>query len=167
LGSSSTGLIKWDPSAGLRLTGNVSSTATISGGTIQATGSYGSIKMVSSTESTIDFLNSGSSIVGQMRTYNSGNSMLIQYGSGRYDGFDSKPASTGIVMLSSSEITVGRVNADGDLNAGFTSSQNGQTVLAGYWTVPDIPLTRVSLKNIVAQTNTPSATLTGTVWLQV
>ena len=167
LGSSSTGLIKWDPNNGLRLTGNVSSTATISGGTIQATGSYGSIKMVSSTESTIDFLNSGSSIVGQMRTYDSGNSMLIQYGSGRYNGFDSKPVSTGIVMLSSSSISVGRVNSSGDLNAGFISSQNGQTVLAGYWTAPDTNLSTTSLKNIIAQSTQPSVTLTGTVWLQV
>jgi hypothetical protein len=34
LGSSGTGLIKWDPSSGLRLTGNITSSATISGGTL-------------------------------------------------------------------------------------------------------------------------------------
>jgi hypothetical protein len=167
LGSSSTGLIKWDPSAGLRLTGDISSTANITGGTVKATGSYGSIKLSSSTESTIDFLSTSSAVVAQMRTYDSGSSFVIHYGSGRYNGFDSVPASTAVIQMSSTTMSAGRVNSSGVLNAGFISSQNGQTVLAGYWTAPDTNLSTTSLKNIIAQSTQPSVTLTGTVWLQV
>lgn len=167
LGSSSTGLIKWDPSAGLRLTGDISSTANITGGTVKATGSYGSIKLSSSTESTIDFLSTSSAVVAQMRTYDSGSSFVIHYGSGRYNGFDSVPSSTAVIQMSSTTMSAGRVNSSGVLNAGFISSQNGQTVLAGYWTAPDTSLSTTSLKNIIAQSAQPSVTLTGTVWLQV
>lgn len=167
LGSSSTGLIKWDPSAGLRLTGDISSTANITGGTVKATGSYGSIRLSSSTESTIDFLNTSSSVTGQLRSYDNGNSLVLQYGTGRYNGYGSKPVSTGVIDLSASTTSVGHVNSSGVFSSGFVSSQNGQTVLAGYWTAPDTSLSTTSLKNIIAQSTQPSVTLTGTVWLQV
>lgn len=167
LGSSTSGLIKWDPDNGLRLTGNISSTANITGGTIKATGSYGSIKLSSSTESTIDFLNTSSTVTGQLRSYDNGNSIVLQYGAGRYNGFGSKPVSTGVIDLSASTTSVGHVNSSGVFSSGFISSQNGQTVLAGYWTAPDTSLSTNSLKNIIAQSTQPSVTLTGTVWLQV
>jgi len=167
LGSSSTGLIKWDPNAGLRLTGDIASTANISGGTVKATGNYGAIRLSSSTESTIDFLNTSSTVTGQLRSYDNGNSLVLQYGTGRYNGFGSKPASTGVIDLSASTTSVGHVNSSGVFSSGFISSQNGQTVLAGYWTAPDTSLSTTSLKNIIAQSTQPSVMLTGTVWLQV
>lgn len=161
-GSSGTGLIKWDPDAGLRLTGAITSSATIT-----TSGSYGSVALNGVTDS-IDFSTSSGTVAAQLRTYNDNNEFILQYGNSRqYDLPGGYPVSTAAISLSPYGAQVGYINSSGTRISGFYAQNNGLTIMNGYWSASGFSLSTEGVRNVVAQTTAPTTTTIGTIWLQV
>jgi hypothetical protein len=106
-------------------TGNITSTATISGGTVtgaliqtnNTSNTYSGNVRLRSDISTLEFLNTSNTVSAQMYTYNNGNELIIRSGSSRE--FTGYPSSSWFQSVSSAGISLGLSNAAGSTTTLF------------------------------------------------
>ena len=106
-------------------TGNITSTATISGGTVtgaliqtnNTSNTYSGNVRLRSDISTLEFLNTSNTVSAQIYTYNNGNELIIRSGSSRE--FTGYPSSSWFQSVSSAGISLGLSNAAGSTTTLF------------------------------------------------
>jgi hypothetical protein len=145
--------------------GNITSSATITGGTISTSGSaLGSRLRLNGSNDSFEFITSDNNIAGKMYTFNSGNEVIIQHGTSQALGY---PASTAYLSLSSSTVSIGFTNSTGLSTAAMSiGSDGGISVPKSVTALSGGSIAFPTFRNITAGTASPSGGLTGDVYIQ-
>lgn len=106
--------------------GDIESGSTITGATITTTNTGYNRVRLNSSNSSLEFLDSGSSVTGAMYSFTSGE-LIIQNGNKTALGY---PASSGYVSVASSSVTIGRTNSSG-VNIGGLSVDSSTATFSG------------------------------------
>lgn len=153
--------------------GNITSTATISGGTITGAtvttaggGVFGAVRLSASSYA-LEIVNSDGTVTGQLYGFNYGNEVILRQGNSRQ--IAGYPTDSAYLSLAPSTISLGWTGNTGVSNKSLTLSYTGEAYFDGpVNSNSNGTLSLRQFRNTIASVNTPSGSgyYIGDIWIQ-